>query len=237
MQIKRIRSDMKYFLILITLGSFILVPIVNVNAASSSRWHVGYYYYGHSASAPDGVMADIYCVSPNIPLFNMMCQWVSIVTSYSPAYWVQVGYRKQFTLFPFIIPFPVVYWSFYSERNDAWGWAQYWCGFPLSTHTYRFLIYLWSYGSSHGNYRWYIHEGGTQLYWGDLIMKYYEPIDLQVMSETTISSISIWTSHFSNIKYRNDSLEWSLWDRHVPAADPPYVLQQISHHEFYAWRG
>jgi hypothetical protein len=65
---KNIKSDMKYFIILIAIGTFILIPIANVSGAESPPYYIGYTYYGDpGGSAPEGVMSDIYCVSPVIP--------------------------------------------------------------------------------------------------------------------------------------------------------------------------
>jgi len=228
---RNLAADLKYFIILLTLATFFLIPIANVGATSSSRWHAGYAYYGHSSGGfpPRGIMADIYCVSPSVPFGHGMFEWVSVITSYSPAYWVQVGYKKQYT---WCFIFPCVLWSFYAERMDSTGFAQYPYGFPLSHHTYNFRIYLYT----SGNYKWYIKEGSTHLYSGNLIMHCYTPIDLQACAETTTPSISIWTSHFSNIQYYDGRI-WYSWRRHIMIADYPYVVQEISHYEFYAWRG
>ena len=227
MKRENLTSDLKYFLVLLTLGSFILIPIANVSAAHTPPWHAGYFYFGYTGSAPDGVKAKIYTVSPTLPIQSSMFEWVGVMTSYSPMYWLQLGYLKRYV---WVWIFPVVIWGFYTEKQDIFGHYLLNFGFPLSTHTYTFQIQ-----KTPGAYFYRIEEAGFLLYSGNWITIPSTPVDLQVFAETTTSTIDIWTSHFTEISYYSGS-SWNLWGRHLKLADSPYVVQQESHYEFYAWR-
>ncbi len=224
MKKKILKSDMKYFLVLLSIGTFALMPIIKVNAFTSSRFYAGYDYYGYEGSGPKGVRANIYCVSPSVPVGHMRSISITTMLSYSPMYWVQIGYTKQ-NMFWYVI------WNFYAERKDSTGYVCPRWGFPLSGHTYDFRIY-----KSGNGYIWKVYEGSTHLGQGVLSANPSTPVDLQAKAETSKTSISIGNTHYDTIRSYTGS-SWNLWDRHNGWADYPYRIQQISHYEFKAWRG
>ncbi len=82
-----------YFLFFITLLSFVYLPIVNVNAASSNRYYAGYFYSGTKPSAPDGVKSKILAKNTGIPpFFEFVAEYINVRISYTMNYWVQTGY-------------------------------------------------------------------------------------------------------------------------------------------------
>jgi len=217
---KNLISDMKYFLVLLAIGSFILIPIGKVNAATSSRFYAGYMYVNYD---PDGVRANIYCVSPSVPAWHMRAHSVSAMLSYSPLYWLQIGYTKQ-NMFFYVI------WNFYREHKDSTGYGVYRWGFPLSGHTYNFRIWERPYGL-----QWRVYEGSTYLNGGSHLYNPYNVIDLQALAETSKTSISIGNTHYSSIQYYTGS-SWNLWSNHYEYSDDPYFVQEMGHYEFKAWR-
>jgi len=78
-----------------------------------------------------------------------------------------------------------------------------------------------------------IREGQNFIFGGDIATVPSTHIDLQAFVETTVTSIPIDGSHFTNLKYFNDP-NWYLWSGHSPYDTGPYSVQQISHYEFYA---
>ncbi|RLG72598.1 MAG: hypothetical protein DRO23_10195 [Thermoprotei archaeon] len=60
--------------------------------------------------------------------------------------------------------------------------------------------------------------------------------DVQAFSKTTIGEINIDGAHFSELSYFNGR-GFPLWNHHVPRADPPYYLVEVSDYKFYAYGG
>lgn len=223
--------DTKYFIICFAISSFILIPVVNVQAASSTRYYAGYYYNG---SGRWGVKADIFIEWLEMPLNQWAAEWDCIILQYYPGlYWLQTGYIQHYI---WVIFFPVVYWRFYAEKMDENGhWIEELLPLaPIPGHTYTYTILkfplfdLWIYA---------IHEGSTQIYGSFFpLIVYHVPVDLQAFVETFTPLTHIDGSHFSKISYLYES-SWRYWDRYDPKADPPYYLNEISDYEFYAYGG
>jgi hypothetical protein len=229
-----LKSTSKYFVFFITLLSFIYLPRVNVNAASSNRYYAGYYYSGTQPSAPEGVKAKIYAKNTGIPpWFEFAAEWIDVRISYSMNYWVQTGYIIHWTW----VIIPLVTVDFYIERMDYNGhglWYLWWPGKPLFGHTYTYKLLLtdineWSY---------YIYEGSTVLYSGIVNVDPYTPRDLLAFVETTHTDICISGSHIWDLRYLQSSTSWPLWNQHIRYTTSPYYLDSNNlDYEFYAYGG
>ena len=221
-----------YFLLFLAIAGIMFLPIVNVKAASSNRYYSGYYYYGYSGTAPDGVQAEIFTKNTGIPpFFEFVAEWDTIIISYSPLYWVQLGYSIHWGWFIF----PYVTQDFYKEKWDANGHGQWWLIplKPLFDHYYKYKLLL----TGPGEFSYYIYEGSSTIYSGIISVTHYTPRDLQALVETTHTLINIGGSHFYYLRYHESGASWPLWNRHYPKVDYPYSLNQISHYEFSASGG
>jgi hypothetical protein len=201
---KRSTLVYKYFTICFALLAFINIRIVDVHANSNDRWHVQYGYDNKEPfgdiDAPEGVKADVYTISPNIPWWHTLSQWVSIIISYTPApgYWIQLGYLKTWKLF--------VFQYFYIEKWDTGGLRQWEIpiGTPLGGHTYTYAIWEDTYMGDK-IWRYAILEEATWLYysyWGTIP---HDSDDLQASVETSTDVIEIEGSHFTKIAYYDPS--------------------------------
>ena len=232
MKKKKEISVLTYFLFFLTMLSFIYLPIANASAASSNRYYAGYYYYGYSTTAPEGVKANIYTKNTGIPpWFEVVAEWDTVVLSYSPKYWVQLGYTIHWDWFIF----PYVTVDFYKEKMDSNG--RYFSYLlilkPLFGHTYTYKLLL----TEAGEYTYYVHEGSTLIYSGTMSVYPSSPKDLQAFVETSHTGIIITGSHFSSLRYRQSSRFWPFWNTHDPHDTGPYSVNEISHYEFTASGG
>ncbi len=221
----------KYFIICVAILAFIPLPAVNARAASRSRYYAGYYYIGEAGEAPWGVKPNVLTRFPSVPLAHHLFQWGSVVMSYSPLYWVQLGYERMFVW----IIFPIVINTFYWEKVDALGSTHTWLlGLsPLGDHTYTYAIW-WD--SVNLEWIWAVLEGSTWLMSGKQPTFPHNSVDLQVFVETTNWQINIDGSHFTKINYYDPSapLNWRLWDDHLPNDTYPYYVVERGDYEFYA---
>jgi len=226
MNYKSIKLELKYFVILFALYSFFLVPTTSVRAASSV-YHAGYY----GNNDPDGIRGDILTIDSYVQKYELFAEWVCVIISYSPHYWVQLGYFKHWSWF-WIIPY--TRFDFYFERVHA-VWPYHWMTYswllPLIGHTYTYEIKYKFDGFNSWHYK--ILEGQNFIFGGDIASNPSTHIDLQALVESTHTSIQIDGSHYTNLKYFNDP-NWYLWSGHSPYDTGPYSVQEISHYEFYA---
>ena len=229
MKYKSIKSNLKYFILLLALYSFFLIPNTSVRATSPTRYYAGYF----GNNNPDGIRGKILTIDSSVPLGEFFSEWISIGISYSPLYWIQLGYTQRWTwwIFP---PFPYITLDFYLERQDAYFyWITYCILKPIVGITYTYELYY----KEPGPYAWHfkVCEGQTTIWFGDTFTNPSSRIDLSAFVETTVTSIDIDGSHFTNLKYYNDP-NWYLWSYHTTYNDddPPYWTESISHHEFYA---
>lgn len=222
-----IKSKIKYlFIYFLLILSILAVP---VNAQPNNRWYAGYRYFGYSGYAPWGVSGDILTVDiNNIPYGDFGAEWITIILQYYPdLYWIQVGYIKRW-----------VYWwtqiDYYVEKNDSSGhWIKFYSGPTVGTvHEYMII-----HSAKTDPHYWdvIIDPGVNPTLEKELYVDPYSPKDLQAFIEITDPSISVPNSHFYNLCYF-EGRSWPLWDRHNPLVDsPPFYLDGVSHHEFYAW--
>jgi hypothetical protein len=220
-------SIFTYFLSFLILLALVYLPLTNVNATSPYRYHAGYFYYGFSSTAPEGVKANIYTKNTGIPPWlEFMAQWDTVILSYSSNYWVQLGYAIHWAWF--IFPYATV--DFFKEKVDSNGRSFSYLALlkPLFDHTYTYKLLL----TESGEYTYYVHEGSTLIYSGTMSVNPYVSKDLQAFVETTHTLIIITGSHFSSLRYRQTSTSWPLWDRHYPWDDPPYSVNEMGHSEF-----
>lgn len=221
-----------YFLLFTALISIVFLPIMNVAAASSNRYYAGYYYYGYSSTSPDGVQAEVFTKNTGIPpWFEFVAEWDTIMISYSPKYWVQLGYIIHWVWI--IFPFATV--DFYKEKWDSNGHGFWWLlpFKPLFDHTYKYKLLL----TGSGEFSYYVYEGSTTIYSGTISVSQYTTKDLQAFVETTHTGINIGGSHFYYLRYHETGASWPLWSRHYGYVNSPYSLNQISHYEFSASGG
>ncbi|MEM2305226.1 MAG: hypothetical protein QXK51_07745, partial [Candidatus Methanomethylicia archaeon] len=70
----------------------LLVGINTFSASLPPPYYAGYFYYGPPGGypPPNGVKGNIYTIDKD----GTYCQWVTVMLSYTPMYWVQVGYDK-----------------------------------------------------------------------------------------------------------------------------------------------
>ncbi|MEJ2295946.1 MAG: hypothetical protein P8Y23_14410 [Candidatus Lokiarchaeota archaeon] len=167
----------------------------------------------------------------------MLAEWVNIYISYSPLYWIQLGYAQYWTrwIFP---PFPYVKYDFYLERMDAYGrWITVSLFSPITDHLYIYELY---YDLEGAPYVWHtrILEGQSAFWTGSSSTNPATCIDIAALVETSHTGVDIDDSHFSNLKYYDNS-NWYYWSLHYSYSTPnsPYSVQTISHYEFYASGG
>jgi hypothetical protein len=229
-----------YFFLFIALFSFIYLPIVNVSATSPYRYYAGYFYSGTQTSAPLGVKGDIYACNTGIPPFDeFVAEYVDIKISYTRNYWVQVGYIIHWTwIWILFIPIPIAKVDFYIEQKDSNGhgmWYLSWPHVPLFGHTYTYQLIK----TDANEYTYFIFDFGTIIiYSGVMYLDPDNPCDLRAFVETSHTGIIISGSHFSQLRYRQTSTNWPLWNKHIRYATGGYWLDYNDlHYEFYAYGG
>lgn len=224
------KGVIKYMLLILAISSFFTANIQYGTAVTPNRFHCGYRY---SSVPPGGVKADIYTISIGTILRTTTFQWVSIVLSYSPSYWLQVGYKKWWNWI-WIWPFPVT--DFYFERVDSQvtEHSWFWWNRPVAGVTYTYSI-RYNYGNM---WVWHIKQGSTVIHTALAYPNPYSPIDFQAMSETTTTRNVITGTHFTQLSKASGGSSWVYWDDHYPSTYyPPYVLQDMGHYEFKASGG
>lgn len=202
------------------LGSFLITSSVR---ASPSRYYAGYYHYNYeNPYAEVAVQARIYTIDPNVSGTNFVAEWDTIILSYNPLYWTQLGYSKgsdtDYEL------------DYYREKMDVNGHTLDWLPDAPSPGTYHSYTVHWT-GSGYvpdTQYNFYI-DGVNQ---GEYHVNPYEPRDHQAFVETTTTQIEIDGSHFKALYVFTG--RWPYWDTHVKWDDNPYTVTEVSDHEFYA---
>jgi hypothetical protein len=227
---KNIKSELKYFLLLLSLSTFFFLPVTNARAASNNRYYAGYIGYNN----PQGVKGTIFTEDAPPPLWELFAEWVDIRISYSPNYWIQTGYTEHWIwiLFPFIFAITI---DFYLERVDALGhWVTWSILKPIVGHTYTYELYY----EGGGLYPWTcnIYEWQNLIWGGDTFTSPAGYLQLQALVETSVTSINIDGSHFTNLKYYDGS-NWYLWSSYIPYYTRPYYVQPVHPYEFYASGG
>ncbi len=81
-----------------------------------------------------------------------------------------------------------------------------------------------------------VREGANTIWSEEVSVDPYEPKDHQAFVETTIATICIGESHFSELSYF-DGRSWPYWYTNVKIVTPPYYVTEFSHYEFYAGGG
>ena len=218
---------MKRILSITFIYILIYLYLISGVVAVSSRWYAGYYFYGYGSEAPWGVRGRILTVEMNVPFLERASQWITVILDYKPLNWLQVGYLKRWVFFWTEI-------NFYVEKNDSLGYLiDYYDGPSVgSVHTY---VIVTSQKSDLHFWKVVIDPGVNPTLEIEWYIDPYIPIDFQVMIELHADSIEVPESHFYSLSYY-DGRVWNLWNRHLPKCDnPPFVLEEVSHHEFYAW--
>lgn len=110
-------ENTKYFFIYLTVFSLAILPYIPFAIASTNdeRYHTGYFYYGYDTGTtlPPGVRGEFKTIKPNIDLQEMLVEYLMVITSYRPTYWVSTGYHHRWE-----------YWvttKFFAEKYDSGG--------------------------------------------------------------------------------------------------------------------
>ena len=225
-----------YFLYLGVLAFVFACVVPSAMAYPSPEvWHVGYRFKGYEWDAPPLTSGEILAVKiTNLPVGGFGAEFMAIILRYEPTtYYVACGWMKERTG----LLTTRVYW--FVEIVDDIGAERYILADvpkPEIGTWYRVDV-LKVY--SEDKYQTIIENVETLEQWSYFIepVRPSSPRDHWAMIATTDDSIKIGTSHFRELKYRPTRGYTQYWYTHDPVADPPYVLEEISHHEFKAWRG
>jgi len=204
----------------------LLVAIVTtsptISYSASTTYYAGYYYYAsESWPPPNGVSAAIYTIDKSVSGENFYCQWPTVILSYTNGYWIQVGYFKGYH--------SGYQLKFYVEKKDSGGHQLWWKTSPTAGKTYGYYLFL-----PRGTTVW--KAGVSGKFEQELQVSPFTARDYQAFSEMTTKSINIDGTHFTSICYALGT-DWRFWDRHVPGANSPYEVIEISHYEFKARGG
>jgi hypothetical protein len=216
-------------------GSLLLLiasSLVTTSAQDEEPMYAGYYLFFDTMYAYEGVLGDIMTIGPYVPPnVTGFAEWVTIVLSYDPEYWMQTGYVNcSDTSYQL---------RYYYERLDA---IRYECIYSAtgpssgSWHTYYFL-HPYGYGGSNNETRWNCYRDGVlRLSW---YVRPYNAIDQMSFVETLSTTIDIDGSHFKRLSYFDFDKDWHWvrWDTHYPYHTGPYSLTEISDYEFNATGG
>jgi len=215
------------FVISILWATFLLSPNVTLTTAvaqgcPNNRCYAGGYW----STGKYGVYAQIYTINPSIyndPFIwpDFVAEWDTILFSYSPVYFVQVGYSKGEDTGNVL--------KYYREKYDGSGHDLYFFGDGPSQGTWH--SYQITYVSG-GQYTFYIDTGSR----GSYTVNPYTPIELQAFVETTNTHITINGSWFKQLSYY-DGRTWPLWLSLTTYSTPPYSVTKISNSEFKASGG
>jgi hypothetical protein len=225
------------FVTLLSMTIALSSSYIELAHAQQSRWYAAYFLYGYETFAEEGVSGKIYTINPAVPSQTFIAEWVTIVLSYSHHYWLQVGYSKGYEE-SYQLKY---YWEQVDEMGRLYGFVAGSAPSPGTWHKYM-ITHPYGYQESSNPREWKICIDGAVVY--DSFIRpdpspYYEAVDQQAAVETTSSVIKIDESHLMSLSYftQNKYWHWVLWPTHVPRADPPYSLVQISNYEFYAYGG
>ena len=106
---------------------------VQLLSASSKHFYAGYYYYDSEGwPPPHGVKGDIYTIDRLVPEGEFYAQWVTVILSYRPMYWVQVGYAKSQTTQYRL--------QSYFEKNDKNGYITDYFSLRYPDNIYEYWI-------------------------------------------------------------------------------------------------
>jgi len=205
-------------------------------AQGVTRYHAGYLHYNSlttSYSHP-GVYAEIYTIDPSVVLSELFAEWVTTILSYQNGYWIQVGYIKCYSMTgttelryyveymdsttpnPQIYPLP--------NGPSAGTWHSY------STRRPYDLPWEDPPRDNPNEWRFYIDESRVYTLYPDPPI----PVDEQACAETSNTVINIDGTHFNELRVFDPQNYWLRWITHVKKQDPPYIVTEISHYEFYA---
>lgn len=217
-------------LIIILLLAIMLCP-VSLALAQAQRWYAGYYYRSYEGWGPYGVTGRIYTIDPYVPSYDAHFQWVTVILSYDPLYWLQLGYHRNPPHHGLLF-----YWEAFdstiSEHNDIQNPT------PTFGEDYSHLIVSLQENEWYKFHVYETYDGQVGLIWQhEISVKPYAAVDLQAFVETTTYGINIDGTHFSGLRHYYGGRGWFLWNRHVPGVDYPYQLNEISHYEFQASGG
>lgn len=191
-----------------------------------------YLSYPYQQSPPGfGVSASIYTINPSVSGLNHIAQYVTVIVSASPLYWVQTGYAKGVGTSYILKSYTEL-----CDQNHPQGSTQkiYYTS-PTAGTTYSWLLYrdtpsstVWKASSS----LW----GSTTHTIGQPVPSYTQ-LNYQSESEVLQSGISMANSHFYSLSYHNSQTDWTLWPDPYPQQidqTSPYWCTKIHSYEFTA---
>ena len=194
-------------------------------SVSGEHLYAGYY---HTVSRT-GIEGEIWTINPAIPnnpsQTDFVCEWVTIIFSKDPLYWVQLGYNKGEDSGNLL--------QYYREKQDSGGYSLDWIPravtFPAASswHVYRILV-----GGSANTYNYSIDNtarGSHTLSKGTPTT----PQELQAFAETTDKRIKITGTHFKELEEYNGT-NWSNWSASTSYSNAPYTVTRVSKSEFSA---
>ncbi len=220
----------KYFIICLAISTFIQIPVLNVRANPTSRYYAGYDYRGASGEGPWGVKADVFTIWPYIPAPNTLFEFVAVMVSYSPNYWIQLGFKKYTILWLPVIDFYVEIVDMLVPRVRIHYGEK-----PLKDHTYTYAIW-WD--TAVNSWWWMVLEGSRVVWHGHDLTYPDDPVDIQARVETTNPNINIDWSHYSQMCYTPEDISgWYLWNEEpVVRENEWYYVIEKSYYEFYAFK-
>ena len=177
-----------FTIFILSLPVVTLIILVTGKGISGERLYAGYYHYAEEreSCSRKGVYGKIYTIDPSIPGENFIAEWVTVILSYRPLYWVQVGYTKGYDT-----DYNLIY---YCEKYDYY---EYWLHFispgpnPGTWHRYAIVL--------NPSLVWEFYIDGSLVY-ADASDPIF-PVDEQASVETTTSLIAIDGSHFKALGY------------------------------------
>jgi hypothetical protein len=203
------------------------MPFVGVASASTGYYYAGYSFCGNACSTFTGVLGDIYVINPTVASGSHLGQYGNIYFSYSPLYWVQVGYAKGSS------PPPagnLASDTFYCEYNNG---AEHFNTFTQPTPGQTVVVELEYQGSDN-----WLCEGATPQFSYTETTTFSGGVDISAFSEMTNTCISIGGTHFSFLQlFKPGFKDWEVWNQHASHVDSPYSLTQVSNYEFTASGG
>ena len=220
--------------LILTITILLLVTILypaGFALASETRWYAGYCYRDPPGGwGPFGVRSKIYTIDPYVPQNEFLCQWVTVVLSYDKKYWIQLGYDKNPPDHGVLF-----YWEVYDDTGYVIEFIS--DPTPIAGEYYLYLIVSLEENELYKLHIYETYDSEAGLIWQrEISVDPHSAVDLQAFSETTTSDINIDGTHFNGLRYYYAGRNWRLWDRHVPHADDPYWVYEISDYEFYAYR-
>jgi len=230
---------MKYAKLAITVMLGLILSITAFAALIKAQggyppYHAGYFFYNKSVTYAFGVSGKIYTINPEVPATpnDYFCQWVTVMISYKYGYWIQLGYLKSLVK-PLSQSVPTM--NFYIEIVDEQGPPRHIYPDPVPqegiTYTYKIIPAF-----SDNKWKCIIEKGAEIIYEELEETNPFNCVDLQAFSETSMEEINIDGTHFSKLSYFTGR-GFPLWNHHVPHADPPYYVEEITDYEFYAYGG